>query len=254
MHKLVATSVTPVGQAVTTDWDSQARWLEDPSADRQEEEEIVVCLSDSVAWPALWAAAIQRRALQWSPAQNHWLVLTCGPVACDALQDLSFLCPAYRKLRKNLTCFAFWFPILWKWGLSLLFLLDSMENLHEGVCVLSPFPTHITLPAPSASPLDVISQSQLGGRLPEGSRQGLQGHQGWQNCSRSPHDLEMKVGRKPPRVRTARSWEHLSGLLNASRESLSCTNCFNRAIFTMLSYLLSHWNYKIVTVPGNWEP
>lgn len=163
-------------------------------------------------------------------------------------------CPAYRKLRKNLICFAFCFPILWKWGLSLLFLLDSMENLHEGVCVFSPFPTHITLPAPSASPLDVISQSQLGARLPEGSRQGLQGHQDWQNCSTSPHDLEMKAGRKPPCVRTARSWEHLSGLLNASRESLSCTNCFNRAIFTMLLYLLSHWNYKIVTVPENWEP
>lgn len=206
----------------------------------------------SVAWPALWAAAIQRRALQWSPCTEP---LACPDVrSCGLWCSSRPFCPAYRKLRKNLICFAFCFPILWKWGLSLLFLLDSMENLHEGVCVFSPFPTHITLPAPSASPLDVISQSQLGGRLPEGSRQGLQGHQGWQNCSRSPHDSEMKAGRKPPRVHAARSWEHLSGLLNASRESLSCTNCFNRAIFTMLSYLLSHWNYKIVTVPGNWEP
>lgn len=40
--------------------------------------------------------------------------------------------------------------------------------------------------------LDVISKSQLGARLPEGSRQALQGHQDWQNCSRSAHDLEMQ--------------------------------------------------------------
>lgn len=113
--------------------------------------------------------------------------------------------------------------------------------------------THITQAALSVSPSGVISKPQLGARLPEGSRQALQGHQGWQNCNRSPHDLEMKVERKPLGVWTAQIWEHLSGLLSAGRESLSCTDCFNKTIFTMLSYLLSHWNYKIVAVPEKWE-
>lgn len=254
MHKLVATSVTPVGQAVTTDWDSQARWLEDPWADRQEEEEIVVCHSDSVAWPALWAAAIQRRALQWSPCTEPLAcpdVWSCG-LWCSSRPFFPLPCLQEIQEESHLLCILFPHTVEMR---AVPFVPAWLYGKPPWRCLcVQPFPTHITLPAPSASPLDVISQSQLGARLPEGSRQGLQGHQGWRNCSRSPHDLEMKAGRKPPCVRTARSWEHLSGLLNASRESLSCTNCFNRAIFTMLSYLLSHWNYKIVTVPENWEP
>lgn len=254
MHKLVVISVMPLGQAVTTDWDSPARWLRIPQLTGRKKNRS--WLDIQTVWLGQLRGLQQFRTepCNGAPAQNHRFVLTCGPVPHDILQDLSFLCPAYRKLRKNLICFAFCFLIQWKWGPSLLFLF---ENLHAATCVFSPFPTGLRKPSHTyhsastfISPLDVISKPQLRARLPEGSRQALQGHQDWQNCSRSSPDLEMKVERKPL---GAHSWEHLSGLLNAGRESLSCTDYINKAIFTMLSYLLSHWNYKTVAVPENWE-
>ena len=69
----------------------------------------------------------------------------------DDLQDLPFLYPIYRKAqkwkRKNLIWFVFFFLILWISGLSLSFLLDSVESLHEGFCVFRPFPIALRKPA-----------------------------------------------------------------------------------------------------------
>lgn len=232
----------PLGQAVTTDWDSQARWLRIPQLTGRKKNRSWIDIQ------AVWLRGLQQfraepcnRALHRTPGLS-WCVVLCPMMSSKTF--LSSALPTENSERKNLICFAFYFLILWKGGFSLLFLFDSMENLHAGTCVFSPLPTGLrklrhTHHSASTfiSPLDVISKPQLGARLPEGNRQALQGHQHWQNCSRSPPDLEMKVERKPP---GAHSWEHLWGLLNADRESLSCTDCFNKSIFTMFSYLLSH--------------
>lgn len=132
---------------------SEARWLEDPSADRQEEEQIMVWHSDSVAWAASWTAAIQGWALQWGPCTQPLIcpdLRSCAPWCSSR----SFVCPAYRKL----LCICF--LMLKKWAVSPLFLFDSTETLHAASYVFSPFPTghNITPPALSGSPLDAISK------------------------------------------------------------------------------------------------
>lgn len=102
---------------------------------------------------------------RWRHCTVPWVCHAMILWPSDDLQDLPFLSPTYRKAqkweRKNLIRFVLSFLILWKSGLSLPFLLDPMENLHEDIHVLSPFPTvlrkpnraqSITLPALSASP------------------------------------------------------------------------------------------------------
>lgn len=160
MHKWVVISVLPVGQTVTTDWESQTRWLENPSSDRQEEALIMAWHSDNVLWPASWFAVIQCQALQWKKhtgvtAQYHWFVMpwSCAPVMISRRPFFPYT--PYREAqkwrRKNLICFDFFFLILWKSKSSLSFLLNSMENPHEGICVFSPFSTVLRKPSHTES-------------------------------------------------------------------------------------------------------
>lgn len=126
MHKWVVISLIPVGQTVSTDWDRQTTWLENPSADRREEAPIVARRSDSMPWPASWSAVIQCQALQWkwhfgNIALYHWFVVpwSCGPVMIST--TFLFFHPTFRKAQiwkwKSIIGFVFFFLILWNSGL-----------------------------------------------------------------------------------------------------------------------------------------
>lgn len=69
-----------------------------------------------------------------------------------------------------------------------------------------------------------------------------------------------KLQQECPWFRDA-TWGNLRAYLLHTAESISrvswmgsCKNYFNKAIFIMSSYLLSHWNYKIAAVPETWKP
>lgn len=107
----------PVGQTVTTDWDRQTRWLENPSADRRGEALIVSWRSDNASWPASRSAVTQCRALQekWHAgviAQYHWFVMpwSCGPVMISKTFLSSPLLTAKLKNGKERILSALYFP------------------------------------------------------------------------------------------------------------------------------------------------
>lgn len=88
----------PLGQAVTTDWDSQARWLRIPQLTGRKKNRS--WLDIQTVWIGQLCGLQEFRAEPCNGifAQSHWSVLTCGPVPLDIL---SFLCPPFRKLRKK---------------------------------------------------------------------------------------------------------------------------------------------------------
>lgn len=200
MHKWVVISIIPVGQTDSTDWGSQTRWLENP---RQEEALDIAWHSDNVPWPASQTAVTQCQALWWKwhvgvIAQDHSFVVpwSCGPAMISMTFLFSVLPTEKVRNGKERVSSALYFSSSYC-GIQDCFLLSCLNLWKSSMrysCSLEKT-KHYSASAFSTSlqSSDVISKSQLGDRLPEGSSQAPHGRQDWQNCSRSAHVLEMQL-------------------------------------------------------------
>lgn len=150
----------PVGQAVTADWDSWSRWLENSSTDKCEEALIMAWHSDSAPWPTSWSAVTQCPALQWKWLIESLHCTTATMILCPVRLSIPLPYLKKRYLQKRISSALYFPPNTVKIRTVSFVIAWLYEKTPWGTSVFSPFPTGLrkpnstqrnTLPALSAS-------------------------------------------------------------------------------------------------------